>query len=742
MQELVLAVTVNGAPMPAAIMLNEPSVGILVRQADLSRWRFASTDAPTTSVMHEGQPWLPLRLMTGLRYRIDAATQTIHIERGAEHFLPTAIQAQRATFIVPPPAPVGGFVNYDVTATSDGGRNSAGGLLEAVAFGPIGSFDTSVLARSTSSTTSGNSAGHGVVRLGSTWTRDQPAELATWRVGDAISRAGSWSQPVRLGGVQYASNFATQPGFSTLPLPGMSGVAALPSTVDLYVNGALRQRSEVPAGPFGITDVPVVTGQGETRVVVRDLLGREQVTSQPFYASAQVLRQGLRDFSYELGALRAGFGSASADYGSMVAIGTERRGLTNSLTGEFHTEIARERQALGVGAAWLWPWAGVLSASMAHSHGVAKDGTSRTIGFQRQTRGLSVGSSIVAASSGFSALGTYASVRRSVQSYGSYPVGRGSVNVNYLQQIYPDRRRVELAGAGFGVALGSLGQLSFTLLRDVIGRQTSASLSWSTPLDADRNLSASVNAYGGNSQAQVQLQRNLPAGDGVGYRLTANEGESHRAEGAVQMQSSAGLYSVDAAVTERGSAVRATAAGGLATLGGKVYASRRITDSFAVVDVPGFKGVRVYAANQLVGRTSGDGSALVPRLLPYQRNAIRIEQADLPFDAKVDALEETAVPFYRSGVLKPFPVRRSRGALLTVLLDDGEPIPVGATARLVGGTSEFTAARRGEIYVTGLGQQNVFAVEWRGQRCEFDVAVPDGGDPLPEVAAVCRGVTR
>ncbi len=95
--------------------------------------------------------------------------------------------------------------------------------------------------------------------------------------------------------------FPLQPGFVTFPLPGISGEAALPSTVDLYVDNALRMRRQVPSGPFSIQDLPVTTGQGDARLVIRDILGREQVITQPFYATSRLLKQGLHDYSYELG---------------------------------------------------------------------------------------------------------------------------------------------------------------------------------------------------------------------------------------------------------------------------------------------------------------------------------------------------------------------------------------------------------------------------------------------------------
>ena len=181
-------------------------------------------------------------------------------------------------FSAPTPASPGGFLNYDVSANHAQGRTSTSGLLELGGFAGWGTVQTRLLARDLNGKAT-------AVRLDTTWTRDQPLEVASLRVGDAISGTSSWGGAVRFGGVQWSTNFSTQPGFIAFPLPGVSGEAALPSTVDLYVDSALRMSREVPSGPFSIQDLPVTTGQGDARLVVRDILGREQVITQPFYAT-------------------------------------------------------------------------------------------------------------------------------------------------------------------------------------------------------------------------------------------------------------------------------------------------------------------------------------------------------------------------------------------------------------------------------------------------------------------------
>src|SRR5207244_1800446 len=86
------------------------------------------------------------------------------------------------------------------------------------------------------------------------------------------------------------------------------------------------------------------------------------------------------------------------------------------------------------------------------------------------------------------------------------------------------------------------------------------------------------------------------------------------------------------------------------------FASREIDSSFAVAQVGGEPNVRIYRDNKLVGHTDQDGYAILPGLRAYQDNVIRIEQADLPLDIEVDAMQIEAIPHYRSGVLLKFPV--------------------------------------------------------------------------------------
>jgi outer membrane usher protein len=740
-EEVLLAVQINRQPVQDTILaLRRPDGRLLARSEDLQRWRFRLPDA-TPIRQPGGEGYHALDALPGLTYRVDEASQTLLLEAPPALFAASAVAGHGNVFAAPPPSPTGGFANYDIFANHVEGKTLASAQLEAAAFTPWGVGVSNFVGRS-------SGAGAHWVRLETTWTHDMPASISTLRIGDAINSPGGWGRAVRFGGVQYATNFVTQPTFITFPLPGFAGEAILPSTVDLYVNDALRLRREVPTGPFSIQDLPVVTGRGEMRLVVRDLLGRERVIVQPFYASARLLQRGLHDYSYELGFVREDFAIASDKYGRALAVGTHRFGFSDRFTGEAHGEVLGGQQTAGIGGALLWPAIGLVSASLAGSHGPNGNGGLASLGFERQAQRWSIGASTQVASERFVQLGLRTGepaprqVSRAFLSFSTSSLG--SVGVSYTNQDYRDREGVELVSLSYSLSLGPFGFVSLSALRFLGGdAKTILGLNFTYPLDSLTSASAAVTGEPGSKQAQVRLQRNLPPGTGYGYRLLASTGDTDRVEAGVNAQNDYGTYNLEAARTRGETGYRASASAGVAFIGGSSFFSRRIDDSFAVVEVPGYSDVRVYAANQLAARTDRRGVALIPRLLPYQKNSVRIEQADLPMDAQIDSVQVDAMPYFRSGMRLPFPVRRSRGALLTIFLDNGEPLPAGAIVRVAGESEEFPAGLRGEVYVTGLGAANRLRASWRGQNCEMEVAFPPTADPLPHLGIhACRAVAQ
>lgn len=734
MEEMLLQVDVNQQQLDEVVpLLRGAGDEVYATAEELARWRLRIPDA--APLKQHGQAYYRLHAISGLVYALDLSRQTLSVTAPADAFAGTtfdeAVQIPRAAR----PAP-GAFLNADLLAQRSGGRSTHGGVLEFGLFNPYGVAIGEVL----STETAGRQTR---TRLGTTWTSDFPERLTSIRIGDAISRPGMWGRSLRFGGVQLATNFAVQPGLVTMPMQGVSGQAALPSTVDVYVNNALASSREVAPGPFSITNVPVVTGQGNVRVVVRDVLGREQVITQPFFASAALLAPGRHDYSYEAGALRRRFGVASNDYGDGFASATHRIGLNNALTGEMRVELADQLRVAGIGGVWLVPAIGKINGALARSSGKGS-GLLGVLGLERSSGDWAAGLRLQASTARYAALGVDASAPMArLQASANVGLALAGNSALGLAGVLSDVRgldRTRIVSASYSRQAGDRGFLSFSLSRSFgAAGATAAAVSWSYPLGERVTAMASVTRQSGQQDAMLLVQQGLPAGEGIGYALQAGLGGQRRL--GVAAQNTVGSATFDAVSNRGETGERISLSGGVAFLDG-FHASRRITDSFAVVSLPELPNVRVYADNQPAGSTDAAGRVLLPRLRAYERNAVSIEPMDLPFDTRVDSLSMEAVPAYRSGMLLRFPVRRERGATLRLRLDDGSPMPAGAAVNIEGRSQSFPVGHGGVVYMTGLSESNLLRAVWRGQACTLALAYPASRqEPLPHLGEYqCAGV--
>lgn len=739
--ELWLEASLNNQRQRTTILaLLQGEEQVLLAERDLLAWRLAVPDGG--AVEHQGERFYSLKKI-GIEGELDLQKMTLNLQVPATLFSTTTLVGPRWQQQSLTPSPLGAFFNYDLSATrSDGNDGVRGsGLFELGAFNGWGSGTTNFLAHY-------NQVGSDpdLVRLDTTWRRDNPERMRTLSLGDASSRGTGWSGGVRFGGVQWGTNFSTQPEFLTMPLMSISGEATLPSTVDLYVNDALRQRREVPPGPFTIDEIPTITGQGQTRLVVRDILGREQIITEDFYASQQLLRAGLKEYSVELGVIRENYGRQSNDYGRALAAATWRSGLSDRLTIEAHGQALAsgqgrpDQQTAGLGAAWLFPFGGLLYSALAASHTEGQRGELLNLGLQRQGRIFSFGFDSQLASEDFVRLGMADNQPLPSQQSRVYASlagwGTGSLNLGYTSQNHRQRDDVEFVNLGYSLGLPGFGYLHLSALHFVDRNQTTLSASFTVPLGTERTtFSVNASHRDERSEGSVQVQRSLPVGTGVGYRLQAGMGDSERQQGSFSYQNDYGTYQLEGSRLNRQTGIRANARGGAALMGGGVFAARRIDDSFALVQVPGFEGVRVYAEHQEVARTNRNGDALIPRLRAYERNRISIEQADLPLDANISGLDMEVSPYFRSGVTVAFPVKRTRDAFFSLVLDSGEHLPVGAVVTTESG-EHFPVGMRGEVFLTDLEPVNELEARWQGQYCRFTLEVPESDEPILELGEV------
>lgn len=728
-----------------ALVLEDKSGTLYLWSQDLQRWRFRPPPV-VSRVEYQGESYYPLSALSDVSHRYDAKEQTLALEVRSSAFVTTRL-TNRYDDLPPPTRPnPGGFINYDLSFSKSNHSAQRSGLFEFGYFNSAGVGISDLLVDHSVDSFGSSSR---VTRLDTTWTIDTPEKLRTLRLGDAINVAGSWGRSVRFGGVQFGSNFATQPGFAAFPSQSISGKAVLPSTVEVFVNNALVSQQTVPPGPFSISNLPIVTGAGQVQLVVRDLMGREQNITRPFYASQALLRTGLRSYSYELGFVRENFGIDSNTYGSWMASGTYRRGLADSLTGEVHAEATAGQTTAGVGVDYLIAQVGTLSAYAVGSHGPSGNGGLVQMGVERQAEPWSLGAHIQWSSRGFTQVGQAAALPPPIYS-GSLSLSyvsreAGAVSLVYIGENKREQVDTHIVAANYSLSVGSIGTFTLSALRSLSGEASTTIFALlSIPLGGSTTLSAQAARGAGAANRNdftTTLQRNMTMGEGYGYRLQAQSDNATQAS--LSLQNNFATSNLELAHSQTETATRLGVSGGVAILGGDLFLSRRIDQSFAVVRIPDFPNVHVLTDNQPAGRTNADGNALIPRLRAYDVNVISIDQRDLPMDAQINALKVEVVPFFRSGVDVPFPIKFSHGATFRIQLEDGTPMPVGASVQEVDSATLYPVGYDGEVYVMGLNAATRLRATWKGQTCEFPLSFTRSADPLPDLGiVVCKGVTR
>lgn len=718
----ILAIQLNRQKVSSGLLvLRSPTGGVLVPESFLTQHRINLDGLEGRNI--DGTRYHDVTALDGLLHWVDEDRQELWLEADTGLFDITSVNLDRSRFSPPTRSTPGVFLDYDVAGTSISSEDIAGGAqVELGAFGKWGLLSTELAA---------SDALGGLSRLRTSWSQDFPRKMWTLEVGDAQSRSGLWFNGIRMGGVQWRSNFSTQPGFLPYTLPQFTGEVATPSEFELYVGEVLRAREPLPAGPFELQNLPSISGLGNYRIVLRDLLGRETTLLREFYVTPTLLRHGLREFSHSLGALRGGLRRPENRYDDLAYVGSERIGLTDKLTFEAHAEVLDDRLMGGVGGSLRLGRIGVGQVTVAQSQFRGVSGSLVGFGLDHQHRRFALGWIEQSTNGTFARLGLaqgeYAP-RRNRQVRLSLPFSNhGSVSVAYTRRDKQDQDFRSLsANVGFRLARRTV--LSFTGLHSTLGGVRSNLVTLNLTKSMGPLASAHAAATrdgGGRSRLRTGYQKSSPGGTGNSLSIAGEGGADSRFTSRFERKTRAGSLAVHGSAAGNATAVRLNLRGSLVSMGGKLSLSRPTRQSFGLVSTQGIPRVRVYHQNRLVGRTDERGLLLVPSILPYQENSIRIEESDLPLWARFDSLESVVSPYARSGVRIDFPIDTSRSALVSLVDESGDYLPAGTQVRIVGTDRYFPVAYRGEVYLTDLGDRTAFEALTADRTCAFAVEMPE-----------------
>ncbi len=638
----------------------------------------------------------------------------------------------------------GALFNYDLyTSHTTGGGSRLSAWNELRLFGGYGQFISNGNYQQQLSGETGYLK-NGYIRYDSWWSSQNEENALNWQVGDLISDSLAWSSSVRLGGIQVGRDFSLRPDLVTYPLPSFSGQAAVPSTVDLFVNGYKTSSNNVQPGPYSLTNMPFVNGAGNAVVVTTDAQGRRISTTLPFYVASDLLKTGLSDYALSAGALRQNYGLKSFDYGSAASSGSYRYGLTDWLTLESHAEAAPSLALGGAGMQLKLGAYGVVNGSVSQSQMQGDHGRQYGWGYQYSTSRFSLGMQQTQRTTGFGNLALYADrensneirefntlSRRSAQYNASVSLDRfGSVGAALIDITSGDGSRTRLMNLSWSKSLWGSSNLYVSASRDRERGDWSGAIGLTIPFGELSSASVNVerNQQGGTSE-RLSLSHAMPTDGGLAWDASVanqSEGGSYR-QGSVRwrdqkVETSAGFYGDDRYSTEF-----ADISGSLVLMDGSVFAANQVTDAFVLVKTD-YPAINVRFENQLMGKTDKNGYLLVPQVSSYYPAKYDIDTLDLPANMAASSVEQRFSVRRQSGYLLHFPIEPLRAASVILHDQEGKPLPLSTQIDRPDQPSTFVGWD-GITWLENLAAQNpIHATTPDGRRCDT-VLTLSGGRP-------------
>ena len=755
---LLVEVKLNDTLLPDIVHCYKDSLGhIWINSNDLLDWQIRLPSFPP--VIYQQRKLYLLDSYSGLRYTLDQYAMQLSIRAAAKLFNSQFFDPYSKRLGALRPSDPGAFINYDGVAlrnTTQGvNQTNVSALLGLGLFNRLGVGTANLLAynKFANDITTINTQPNKLLRLDTTWTLDKPEKIASWRFGDAITGSTYWSGAARFAGIQYATNFNTQPNLVTFPLPGYQGEASIPSTVDVFVNSVLNQERMVNNGPYTFNNIPVISGAGTVQVVTQDILGRSQVVSFPYYASPLLLKPDLVNFSYEAGFVRSNYALNSNDYGRPLGVVTYQRGITENLTLGTHAEMLSDQQTLGFSANYLLSQYGVASLALAGGHNSIGEGGLLALGFVRQGSQLSYGFNSTLTTANYLQLGTQPEAPSpslinqfflgySLEDYGSLSMSYTMINTrdfnsnNGISTI-PTARL--LTGTYSRSLLHNI-SLSVGFVGDLRNSQTNQAF---ITLVFSPDNSHIVSNYASWQNRQffdaLQLTKPTPLGTGYGYNVIASNNSSRFAGADFTVQNEIGAYTARLGKGQGQANYELDASGSAIYFAGNGFLARKLTNGFALIQVPEYSGVDVFYQHQLMGHTNRNGNLLITKLLPYQENILEIEPTTLPLDTEIGAITKTVIPYYYSGVLARFPVKHLQGLVVHLLTPSGKFVPVGAEVTLKGDCEQtsYVVGYDGELYLPRVTHQMLNGVvKWDEKTSYFILNVPKSTEAIIELGNV------
>ncbi|HTV84203.1 MAG TPA: fimbria/pilus outer membrane usher protein [Dyella sp.] len=636
-----------------------------------------------TVILKPGETGTLTNVQLGLTCTIDTPNQAVACTGPAARFPLEKVGAAVRTALPTTPNAMGLLLGYDLAVARTPTSTSWSSSQDARFVTPWGVLESTGQLDDTAS------QGLLYKRGLTTWTTDWASKRLTFQAGDIATNPVANLSSALLGGVRLASDPSLDPSSPSYPIPVIGGVAVGPSKIDAYLNAApLGTVAQVGQGGYQLATPVAAGGANAMTLVATDAFGRQTTIVDSFYVSPTLLRPGLDRWDVDVGAARVDGGDTYSTPGLSASY---QRGLSDHWTVQGATQSTASAHNLIAGAITGGRW-GTADLTLGASTGAATGGSGHLINadYSYIGRRWQIGFGEALTSRGWWDLsqGDYDATERGLitQRQSTITLGWTPTPAVQVQGTYArvTMRSGTTQGRSDLRATWNHNAMTVALDLEHASRDNAVMLSASIPLGHSISLNAQAldDARQGAS-GQVEAMGTWTKGDTLGQwdttvdrttsgLVTSNEHVMWRND---HIQDDATISTSGTQVSESNTISGALWMGSGATL----QTVQPVYDAFAVVRVPGVKGVRVYLENRLMGRTNANGTLVVAPLTSLSANSIRIDAEDLPIGVDVKDVVQTAVPNRKSGTLIVFQIAGQTAREFILSDAHGRHLPVGSS---------------------------------------------------------------
>ncbi len=712
-QTVVLNITVNQVNNGEFYVVLEDDGDFHVKAKDLSAIGFRDPKGKVSVI--EGESYISLRSMEGVVFNYNEKTLSLDINADPLLLGKSTLDFQsRRPQNVYYPKDASAFLNYRLNyIAGDSMKFQSFGLNNQLG---VRSGDVLFLGDTAYTKTDLQSR---FTRLMTSVTYDRREEMVRAVAGDFAASSRELGGTLNMGGLSYSKVFHMNPYFIKYPTLDITGLAAMPSDVEVYVDDMRLTTGKIAPGEFELKNISRYSGTHKVEIVLRDPYGGVQRIVHPFYQTETLLKKGLHEFSYNAGFLRRRFGAESFDYGSAAFSFYHLYGLNGSATVGVRGEAGDGVFNLGPEAAISTGAIGSFALSAAYGRNKSgESGGAGSVNHSYYGRKVSTRLLLRGFSRGYANVGDAQGRDNSALDLGagtSYTQeGIGGFSLDYSRSKKHSGTKSSVVSAGF-----SRGIWKSTTLVTTVKRKTEAESYYEVFAGLvyyfGKDSSASVNyqKVKDGSAISTQAQSPPPAmGTGMGLRMSADRTSSKGAKDAyslnpiVDYNTRYAVFRGDFRERMNGGgnteSYELSAAGAIAHVGGVTGITRPINDSFALVKAGDLKDIKVYLNNEHIGETDEAGLAFVPYLGSYHDNQVSISDKSVPMEYTLSNVSMLVSPPLRSGSCISFTATKTEayiGALKTMVAGKASPLEYyEVTVGIWGRDVVFPSGKDGEFY--------------------------------------------